>query len=261
MTTSDDAERAATAAALAQAQQTRMRQFFHRRILSTAEGDRPLFLAPHPDDIVVGCGGVVAQYRERGVPMRLVYLTDGRAAAEGAAEQEAMATIRRKEAVTVAEAVGAAPPCLVDCPETEFQSIQRRPALVRALAEELSRVQPDHVYVPYLWDQHGDHRYTNLLLAAALREARVDCMVLGYEVWSFAPPGYVVDISSHLAAKLEWDPPVRIAGRSVRLRHVRRRGRAIPRIPGRPGLYRRRGVLPVLCHRVLRRGRGAGPRQ
>ena len=39
--------------------------------------DRILVLVPHPDDEVLGCGGIIQQARVRGIPLRIVFLTYG----------------------------------------------------------------------------------------------------------------------------------------------------------------------------------------
>jgi LmbE family N-acetylglucosaminyl deacetylase len=39
--------------------------------------DRLLIVAPHPDDEVLGCGGLIATAAAQGVPVRVVYLTSG----------------------------------------------------------------------------------------------------------------------------------------------------------------------------------------
>lgn len=40
-------------------------------------GDRLLVLAPHPDDEVAGCGGLILRATEEGIPARVVFLTNG----------------------------------------------------------------------------------------------------------------------------------------------------------------------------------------
>ena len=47
------------------------------RQLTLEPGDRVLILAPHPDDEVLGCGGVVQQAVGLGLPVRIVFLTYG----------------------------------------------------------------------------------------------------------------------------------------------------------------------------------------
>jgi len=87
--------------------------------IQLSENDRILVLAPHPDDEVLGAGGVLREAAERGIPVRVVFLTSGdsnewsflayrkrpvvlpRAAL-------AMGTIRQREAVVAAEALGVA---------------------------------------------------------------------------------------------------------------------------------------------------------
>ncbi|MCL5278641.1 MAG: PIG-L family deacetylase [Planctomycetes bacterium] len=45
--------------------------------LTLAPADRLLILAPHPDDEVLGCGGVIQQGVALGLPIRIVFLTYG----------------------------------------------------------------------------------------------------------------------------------------------------------------------------------------
>lgn len=40
-------------------------------------GDRLLVLAPHPDDEVAGCGGLILRAIKEGIPVRIVFLTNG----------------------------------------------------------------------------------------------------------------------------------------------------------------------------------------
>src|SRR5262245_52353376 len=52
-------------------------------------GERLLVLAPHPDDEVIGCGGVVAQHLRDGRSVRVVIATDG--------AQAGLASVREEE--------------------------------------------------------------------------------------------------------------------------------------------------------------------
>jgi LmbE family N-acetylglucosaminyl deacetylase len=47
-----------------------------------------LVLAPHPDDEVIGCGGLVAQHLRERREVRVVVATDGGAAGDASARQE-----------------------------------------------------------------------------------------------------------------------------------------------------------------------------
>lgn len=82
-----------------------------------AEGDRVLVIAPHPDDDVLGVGSSIAQFREAGVPVLVVYLTSGDANVAGQwlvtmnpflfpAEFRAIGSRRQKEAVTALGRLG-----------------------------------------------------------------------------------------------------------------------------------------------------------
>ena len=45
--------------------------------LELTSQDRILILAPHPDDEVLGCGGIIQQAAKRGLPLKVVFLTYG----------------------------------------------------------------------------------------------------------------------------------------------------------------------------------------
>src|SRR3990172_7376892 len=41
--------------------------------------DRVLVLAPHPDDEIIGCGALLKQWSDSGIPIKVVVITDGAA--------------------------------------------------------------------------------------------------------------------------------------------------------------------------------------
>src|ERR1700681_4464758 len=67
-----------------------------------------LVLAPHYDDEVLGCGGLVAELAGAGAVVRVLYLTDGSGGAEDVAERDAYGRQRREEAAKACEILGIA---------------------------------------------------------------------------------------------------------------------------------------------------------
>ena len=187
--------------ALSRWQQLHLRHVAHRRVVDRPPGKRVLVLIPHPDDEVLGLGGTLVKLAGH-ADIRLVYLTDGRIGAGDTNAEDTMAAVRAAEARAVAKRLGIGEPLLIGWNEHTFARPLHNEALVARLVEELRRHDPDLVFVPFLWDAHGDHRYSNHLLAQALRVTRQQPVVCGYEVWSMAPPGWVVDITAQLDAKL-----------------------------------------------------------
>lgn len=82
-------------------------------------GDRVLVLAPHPDDEVLGAGGILGEAVRRGIPVRVVFLTHGDSNGWSFLCYRkrpvvlpravlAMGKIRQREAVVAASALGVA---------------------------------------------------------------------------------------------------------------------------------------------------------
>jgi LmbE family N-acetylglucosaminyl deacetylase len=61
-------------------------------VLDVPEGTRLLVIAPHPDDDVLGAGGLMQRVHEGGGAVRVVYLTDGDGYPEGVKEEDHVET-------------------------------------------------------------------------------------------------------------------------------------------------------------------------
>jgi len=175
----------------------------HRRVVERPAATRALFVAAHADDVEIGCGGSVLKLIDAQVPVRQAVLSDGRLAARKPEEQEEMARVRAEEARSVAAHLMLPPPELFGVHEGEFTAPAQFEPMVARLAALLSEFRPDALFVPWFFDQHADHRYANRVLAGALarRGDLAGVTVFAYEVWSFVPPGVVVDVSAVFAEK------------------------------------------------------------
>lgn len=116
-----------------------------------------LVLAAHPDDEVLGAGGLLALCAERGSDVRVWIATDGTAQERGAAEDPASyGERRREESRRAARVLGIAPPAFGGLPDRALDSEEER--LAGAVAALIADFEPDLVLCPSPAEIHPDHR-------------------------------------------------------------------------------------------------------
>jgi LmbE family N-acetylglucosaminyl deacetylase len=159
------------------------------------DGSPLLVLAPHPDDEVFGCGGVLAQAVQAGASVRVVILTDG--AAQGDADE------RRAEALEAARRLGLPEPELWGLADRSLRPDDE--ALARRLRQLLIETAPRVVLVPSPAEVHPDHRAVALTLYRVLQGATLGSdlhaavqavRLAAYEVSAVLRPNLVVDVSA-----------------------------------------------------------------
>ena len=157
---------------------------------SFLHAERVMIIAPHPDDEVLGCGGMILRYLREGAAVSIIYLTDGRYGLARTGEGR-----RKAEALSIRSLV---PGVRQEFHDLEDSRLDARVDLVtdifsRALREYI----PDVVFTPWLFDLHPDHRAASSCLAGALAAIRRECVVACYEIMTPLPCGYTVDITEH----------------------------------------------------------------
>jgi LmbE family N-acetylglucosaminyl deacetylase len=174
-----------------------------------------LVLAPHMDDEVLGCGGIVRQHILSGAEVTVVYMTDGRKGnphlynqglpkAALAAQELALVSRRKDEAARAAKILGVQEQIYLDFPDTQLELAAEAVTRVQTIVQER---RPMVVYLPSILDLHPDHWATNCVLyeaTQALRFCRDWCPVYrGYEVWTPLLANRLVDISDVIMTKEE----------------------------------------------------------
>ncbi len=159
-------------------------------------GERLLVLSPHPDDEVIGCGGLVALHLRDGRPVHVVVATDGAQAGDGAQ--------REAESRAALALLGDATVEFLRFPDRELEEARE---LEGRLATILAAWKPDLIAVPSPLEIHPDHialsrAFCNLIardpvLFADLAVARVAF----YEVSAPLRPNALVDITAVADAK------------------------------------------------------------
>lgn len=160
-----------------------------------------LVLSPHPDDEVIGCGGLIMRLAEKGHRVAVLHLTDGSQCHSLWNKPTAYRTqIRLDEAKQAAEAMGA-DCCLWAIPEKELRAA---PEYTEKLSVLLENLRPEWILVPFINDPHPDHRTCNVLLQESLRRT-AGCQnaaaVLQYEVDGLLPANVYLPIDSLMDRK------------------------------------------------------------
>lgn len=166
------------------------------QVLHQLPRQRVFVLAPHPDDEVIGAGGMLAHSLDNASQTTVVYMTDGGGLAE---DREALILRRRNEA----EALSKRFPIdqvFWDHPDTGLDPSAASGGLIDLLEE----LRPDVIYLPSFFEHHYDHYAANALLCGALAKLDLVPSIAGYEVWDNLPsPTVVVDISQQIDRKRE----------------------------------------------------------
>jgi LmbE family N-acetylglucosaminyl deacetylase len=173
---------------------------------ATLLGERLLVLAPHPDDEVIGCGGLVAQHRKANRKVRVVVATDGTAAEAAGDDRDAYRIRREAESSAALERLGRGV-------ELEFLRFRDRELadshelLAARLRTQLETFRPDLVLVPSPIEFHPDHAALSRVFCAVIeRDAALFAelavtRVAFYEVTQPIRPNTLVDITNVADAK------------------------------------------------------------
>lgn len=149
-----------------------------------------LVIAPHPDDEAIGPGGTLIRLVERGLPVTVVFLTDGSVLPESAAR-------RRQEAEASVARIGCRARFLGFPPDAIPL------AAAEVLAEVVAEERPAAVMIPFVLDDNDDHRRANQLLLALSLPKAVQPTVWAYQVYTALPVNRVVDITAVADGKVE----------------------------------------------------------
>ena len=154
-------------------------------VLDCPKAQRILVIAPHEDDEMIGPGGTLIKAIAAGAEVRVVYLTT---------EANARGAVRRAETEAVSRRVGYA---------TEFLGYPADALPVGAesgarLAATIARFAPQIIFVPFVSDDHPDHRKASLVLLEASQQgmAAGGVEVWAYQVYAAVLPNVVVDITA-----------------------------------------------------------------
>jgi LmbE family N-acetylglucosaminyl deacetylase len=150
----------------------------------------------HPDDPESGCGGTLAQLRNAGHDVTIIYLTTGEAGITGKTHDEA-AAIRKQEAINACKILDAKP---VFAGQIDGDTVFNNEWLSK-MQQLLAAEKPALVFTHWPLDEHKDHQVASLLTIQSWIRSSQKFLLYFFEVCTgeqsliFHPTDYV-DISA-----------------------------------------------------------------
>ncbi|WP_419800611.1 PIG-L deacetylase family protein [Mucilaginibacter sp.] len=146
-------------------------------------------IAPHPDDESLGCGGTIALLRKAGLPVYVLFVSDGTLSHPNSKKYpaEKLRELRESEAVKALNILG------VDAANASFMRIKDRSvpnpgqagfeACVLQMLQIFNKLRPDTILVTWEKDPHPDHRASWQILNQAVALLHQKPRILQYLIW------------------------------------------------------------------------------
>lgn len=151
--------------------------------LEIKSSDKCLVIAPHPDDESIGCGGTIKLYANN---FDVICLTHGNKEDERYKEMN--------EAMAFAQVQNCR---MLNLKDKDIINGQKE-------FNTINICNYDYIFIPYIFDQHKDHKAVSILLNEKLKEGnyKKNLKIAYYEVWSaISMPQYYVDITKVIEEK------------------------------------------------------------
>lgn len=159
-------------------------------LLDTPHGTNITVLAPHPDDEMIGPGGTLIKASKSGANIHVIYLTSG---------NEKEAADREKESRNICDKLGWKTSYLKN-------PLGKEDWNTNTLKDALNvQKKIDVLMLPFLTDDHPDHRYANKYLMQALNTNTLQNIeIWAYQVYSAVIPNVVIDITEQKDIKANY---------------------------------------------------------
>ena len=161
-------------------------------VLDVPDNKKVLVVAAHPDDDIFGVGGTIIELKKRNANIDVIYLI-------GKKNNGDMLPIKGDQ-LRVCEKLGVTSHFL-DYPNGGIPFTDER--LINAIRELIGLIRPDLLFIPFLLDDHDDHRAANHVLYNAIKDLDLTLEVWSYELSGCLIPNVVINITENIDRKKE----------------------------------------------------------
>ncbi|OGD61908.1 hypothetical protein A2215_02105 [Candidatus Berkelbacteria bacterium RIFOXYA2_FULL_43_10] len=168
------------------------------KVVKKIHADRVLVLSPHPDDDVLGCGGLLSMLANSGSHIKSLYIFDG--ASGNRAGKRDIGLIERREIESMSAAK------IIKISEVNFLRVKEgmgASSVGRRIYEEIRTGHWDLVLYPASTEWNKDHINVSLAATAAIKRLPKRMEAWGYNVWGLSEPKIVVPIDKEIKIKIE----------------------------------------------------------
>ncbi len=160
-----------------------------QQIISPIQVDIPkekklLIIAPHPDDEILGAAGLIIKAKKNNCHISIIFLTSG---------SFDESNIREREARLVCNKIGVDSVYFLRIPDGGIANIDVNKT---SLQELVNKSCPDIISLPFIFDGHLDHIYTNKLISNVFIKNNKKIDFWAYQIYSSIPANVIVDITS-----------------------------------------------------------------
>lgn len=150
---------------------------------------RVVVVAPHPDDEILACGGLLQQLAALHLPLLLVAVTDGEASHPGSTTwtRERLQSVRPDETLAALAVLGIAAPAVTRLAFPDGGVAAHEAALAQALGLQISA--HDLVITTWRHDGHPDHEASARACAAAVAACGATLVEVPIWGWHWSRPG------------------------------------------------------------------------
>lgn len=141
-----------------------------------------IIFAPHQDDEVLGCGGVIIQKKRQGADVKIVFMTDGNNSHKNVSNLD-LRDIRKQEAIKCACELGLSENDIIFLDFIDGTLSEQIDVASNKVIEILNKLQPAEIFFPYIGDGHPDHIATNISVLNAVKKYNNRIITYEYPTW------------------------------------------------------------------------------